>query len=74
MTTIHDIDQINTEAMMTLSEIGMARYDRFLTKTLNAFGGSQARIKLKSFISDWNHRETELSNRIKCAPLYKPMA
>jgi hypothetical protein len=74
MTTINDLDQINAEAMMTLSEIGVARYERFLGKTLASFKGSQARIKLKSFISDWAHRERELELRIKVAPMYKPMA
>lgn len=74
MTTIHDLDQINAEAMMTLSEIGIARYERFLGKTLASFKGSQARIKLKSFISDWSQRENDLANRIKVAPMYKPMA
>lgn len=74
MTTIHDLDQINAMAMMTLSEIGLARYERFLGKTLAETKGSMARIKLKSFISDWAQREHELELRIKVAPMYKPMA
>lgn len=75
MTTIHDLDQINAEAMMTLSEIGFARYERFLSEQMDAGKlGSMLRMTLKSFISDWNHRENDLANRIKCAPLYKPMS
>ena len=56
MSTIHDLDKINAEAIMTLSEIGLARYDRFLGKTLAEHKGSVARIKLKGFISDWSAR------------------
>lgn len=75
MTTINDLDQINAEAMMTLSEIGFARYERFLSEQMDTGKlGSMLRMTLKSFISDWNHRETDLSHRIKVAPLYKPMA
>lgn len=75
MTTIHDLDQINAEAMMTLSEIGFARYERFLSEQMETGKlGSMLRMTLKSFIIDWNHRETDLANRIKCAPMYKPMA
>ena len=73
MTTIHDLDKINAEAIMTLSEIGLARYDRFLGQTLAEHKGSVARIKLKGFISDWSAREQDLENRIKVAPMYKPM-
>lgn len=73
MTTIHDLDKINAEAIMTLSEIGLARYDRFLGQALAEHKGSVARIKLKGFISDWSARERELENRIKVAPMYKPM-
>lgn len=75
MTTINDLDQINAMAMMTLSEIGFARYERFLSEQMDTGKlGSMLRMTLKSFISDWNHRETDLSHRIKCAPMYKPMA
>lgn len=75
MTTINDLDQINAEAMMTLSEIGFARYERFLSEQMETGKlGSMLRMTLKSFISDWNHRETDPANRIKCAPMYKPMA
>ena len=75
MTTINDLDQINAEAMMTLSEIGFARYERFLSEQMETGKlGSMLRMTLKSFISDWNHRETDLANRIKYAPMYKPMA
>lgn len=75
MTTINDLEQINAEAMMTLSEIGFARYERFLSEKMETGKlGSMLRMTLKSFISDWNHRETDLANRIKCAPMYKPMS
>lgn len=75
MTTINDLEQINAEAMMTLSEIGFARYELFLSEHLQSGKiGSMLLMTLKSFISDWNHRENDLANRIKVAPMYKPMA
>lgn len=75
MTTIHELDAINAEAMMTLSEIGFARYERFLSEQMDTGKlGAMLRKTLKSFISDWNHRENDLANRIKVAPMYKPMA
>lgn len=75
MTTINDLEQINAEAMMTLSEIGFARYEHFLSEQMDTGKlGSMLRMTLKSFISDWNHRETDLSHRIKVAPMYKHMA
>ena len=75
MTQISELDRINAEAMMTLSEIGFARYERFLSEHLQSGKiGSMLRMTLESFISDWNHRENDLANRIKVAPMYKPMA
>lgn len=61
--------------MMNLSEIGFARYERFLSEQMDTGKiGPMLRMTLKSFISDWNHRENDLANRIKVAPMYKPMA
>lgn len=74
MTTIHDLDQINAEAMMTLSEIGFAAYERFRDKVIKTDRGSVVRIKLKSWLSDRAHTELDLSHRIKCTPKYKAMA
>lgn len=76
MTTINDLDQINAEAMMTLSEIGFAAYERYLYGVMVGNGGmgSMARLKLKSWICDRAAKEEDLSLRIKCAPMYKPMA
>lgn len=76
MTTINDLEQINAEAMMTLSEIGFAAYERYLYEVTVGSGGmgSMVRLKLKSWICDRSAKETELSNRIKVAPMYKPMA
>lgn len=74
MTTIHDLDQINAEAMMTLSEIGFAAYERFRDKTLAEDKGSMLRIKLKSWLSDRFQTERDLELRIKVAPMYKAMA
>lgn len=71
MTTIHEIDAINAEAMMTLSEIGFASYERFLGVTLKTHKGSIARIKIKSWLADRAAKEVELSHRIKVAPMYK---
>lgn len=48
MTTINDLDQINAEAMMTLSEIGFARYERFLSERMEIGKlGSMLRMTLK---------------------------
>lgn len=74
MTTIHDLDQINAEAMMTLSEIGFAAYERFRDKTLAEDKGSMLRIKLKSWLSDRFQTERDLELRIKVAPMRKAMA
>ena len=74
MTTIHDIDQINAEAMMTLSEIGFAAYERFRDKTLAEDKSAGLRIKLKSWLSDRFAIERDLELRIKCAPKYRAMA
>ena len=74
MTTIHDLDQINAEAMMTLSELGFAAFERFRNTTVAEHKGSVARIKLKSWLSDRAQTEIDLSHRIKCAPKYRAMA
>lgn len=76
MTTTHEIDAINAEAMMTLSEIGFAAYERFRDKTMHESGGmgSMLRIKLKSWVSDRFATERDLELRIKVAPRYKAMA
>lgn len=71
MTTINDLEQINAEAMMTLSEIGFAAYERFLGVTLKTHKGSIARIKIKSWLADRAAKEVELSHRIKVAPMNK---
>ena len=75
MTTINDLEQINAEAMMTLSETGFAAYERYFCELTagNAGMGSMVRIKLKSWVSDRAAKEVELSHRIKVAPLYKEM-
>lgn len=74
MTTIHDLDQINAEAMMTLSEIGFAAFERFRDKTLADMKGSALRITLKSWLADRFQTERELELRIKVAPMRKAMA
>lgn len=74
MTTIHELDSINAEAMMTLSEIGFAAYERFRDKTMADEKGSMLRIKLKSWVSDRFATERDLELRIKVAPRYKAMA
>lgn len=68
MTTINDLEQINTMAMMTMCELGYARYERFLSKLELKDG---AEDKLRQFINDWVDREHELELRIKVAPRYK---
>jgi hypothetical protein len=68
MTTINDLDQINTMAMMTMCELGYARYERFLSKLeLNDEAGD----KLRRFINDCVEKEHELELRIRVAPKYK---
>jgi hypothetical protein len=74
MTTINDIDQINAEAMMTLSEIGFAAFKKFRDKAMADEKGAMLRIKLKSWLSDRANMEIDLSHRIKCAPMRKAMA
>ena len=74
MTTVNELDQINAEAMMTLSEIGFAAYERFREKALDEDKGSMLRIKLKSWVSDRFATERDLELRIKVAPMYKAMA
>jgi hypothetical protein len=74
MTTVHDIDQINAEAMMTLSEIGFSAYERFRDKAMTEQKGSMLRLSLKYWLSDRANMEIDLSHRIKCAPKYKAMA
>lgn len=68
MTTINDLEQINTMAMMTMCELGYARYERFLS-TLKL--DDEAGDKLRKFINDHVDRERELELRIKVAPMYK---
>lgn len=74
MTTIHELDQINAEAMMTLSEIGFAAYERFRDKAMSEDKGSMLRIKLKSWVSDRFATERDLELRIKVAPKYKAVS
>lgn len=74
MTTINDLEQINTMAMITMCEIGFAAYERFRDKTMSDDKGSMLRIKLKSWVSDRFATERDLELRIKAAPMYKPMA
>jgi hypothetical protein len=74
MTTIHEIDAINAEAMMTLSEIGFAAYERFRDKTMADEKGSMLRIKLKSWVTDRFATERDLELRIKVAPRYKAVS
>lgn len=71
MTTISDLDQINAEAMMTMCELGYARYERFRAGLKM---DDQACEKLRQFIRENADREHELELRIKVAPMYKPMA
>jgi hypothetical protein len=74
MTTVHELDAINAEAMMTLSEIGFAAYERFRDKAMTEQKGSMLRLSLKSWLSDRFATERDLELRIKCAPKYKAMA
>ena len=74
MTTVNELDQINAEAMMTLSQIGFAAYERFREKALAEDKGSMLLIKLKSWVSDRFATERDLELRIKVAPKYKAMA
>lgn len=68
MTTINDLEQINTMAMMTMCELGYARYERYLASLeLNDDAGD----KLRKFIHDWVEREHELELRIRVAAKYK---
>lgn len=68
MTTINDLDQINTMAMMTMCELGYARYERFRAGLeLNDEAGD----KLRRFIHDWVEREHDLELRIRVAPKRK---
>lgn len=70
MTTINDLDQINTMAMMTMCELGYARYERFRAGLeLN----DETEDKLREFIHANADREHELELRIKVAPLYRDM-
>jgi len=71
MTTINDLDQINTMAMMTMCELGYARYERFRAGLKM---DDEACEKLRQFIHSNADREHELELRIKCAPMYRPMA
>jgi len=68
MTTINDLEQINTMAMMTMCELGYARYERFLSKLkLDDNAGDI----LRKFIHDNVEKEHELELRIRVAPKYK---
>ena len=68
MTTINDLDQINTMAMMTMCELGYARYERyFASLDIDA----DAPDKLRKFIHDWVEREHDLELRIRVAPKRK---
>ena len=70
MTTIQTIDHINAMAMMTMCELGYARYERFLsTMKLDDDAGD----KLRKFINDWVEREHELELRIRVAPMRRTM-
>jgi hypothetical protein len=74
MTQISELDSINAEAMMTLSEIGFAAYERFRDKAMSEEKGSMLRIKLKSWLSDRFATERDLELRIKVAPKYKAVS
>jgi hypothetical protein len=74
MTTTHELDSINAEAMMTLSEIGFAAYERFRDSAMKEDKGSMLRLKLKSWLSDRFQTERDLELRIKVAPMRKAMA
>lgn len=68
MTTINDLEQINTMAMMTMCELGYARYERFRAG-LNM--DDEACDKLRQFIHYNVDKEHELELRIRVAPKYK---
>lgn len=71
MTTTQTIDHISAMAMMTMCELGYARYERFRDSLqLDA----ETEEKLKKFVHDNADRERELELRIKVAPMYKAMA
>lgn len=68
MTTINDLEQINTMAMMTMCELGYARYERFRAGLKM---DDQACEKLRQFIHYNVDKEHELELRIRVAPKYK---
>lgn len=68
MTTINDLEQINTMAMMTMCELGYARYERFRAGLKMDY---EACEKLRQFIHYNVDREHELELRIRVAPKYK---
>lgn len=79
MTTINDLYSIDAEAMMTLSELGFAAYERKKEATLKTWskspvGDSMIRIELSAWLADRANNELDLSHRIKCAPKRKAMA
>jgi hypothetical protein len=68
MTTINDLEQINTMAMMTMCELGYARYERFRAGLKM---DEEACDKLRQFVYSNSDMEHELELRIKVAPMYK---
>lgn len=68
MTTINDLEQINTMAMMTMCELGYVRYERFRAGLKM---DEEACDKLRQFIHYNVDREHELELRIRVAPKYK---
>ena len=68
MTTINDLEQINIMAMVTMCELGYARYERFRAGLKM---DDEACDKLRQFIHYNVDRERELELRIRVAPKYK---
>ena len=68
MTTTQTIDHINAMAMMTMCELGYARYERFRAGLKM---DDEACDKLRQFIHYNVDREHELELRIRVAPKYK---
>lgn len=68
MTTTQTIDHINAMAMMTMCELGYARYERFRDSLQLS---DETEDKLKEFIHDNVDRERELELRIRVAPKYR---
>lgn len=68
MTTINDLEQINTMAMMTMCELGYARYERFRAGLKM---DDEACDKLRQFVYYTADQEHDLELRIRVAPKYK---